>query len=265
MKGIYILSSALAVVAGIGATVIVTQYLSVKSELAAVKQTVVTQPTAAQPTVAQPITQASTPTQLVVAPVKNFENLSPCDQMDAIAKSGKSVAQFVASSGRYSEFAAHTKANCNWNVEQIQQADAILNPPVVTVQKIVRQQTVVVEDPISVQPKPPIKPPTPYPSHPPVSSPWNNCNGVQEPGESYSVRCHEDQAWNDRHPGTPPLPGNRDNRVTDDFGDKGAANGYFKYGNSESTEAEPTQAEPTEAEQPAASSSPADAAATSES
>jgi hypothetical protein len=48
--------------------------------------------------------------------------------------------------------------------------------------------------------------------------------------------------------------------VTDDFGDKGAANGYFKYGNSE-----PTQSEPTQSEQPAASSSPADAAATSES
>jgi hypothetical protein len=225
MKGVYVLSSVLAAGAGIGATVIITQYLSVKSELAAVKQTAVTQVAPASALVsAQPISApALASAQPAVAPVQNFESLPLCDQMDAIAKSGKSVAQFIADSGRYGDFAANVKANCNWNAEQLQMANAILNPPVVTVQKIVRQQTVFVEDPIPPKPKPP----APQPPLPPVTPPWNNCNGIQEAGESYSVRCHQDQAWNDRHPNSPKSPHDRDNRKTDDFGDKGEANGYL--------------------------------------
>lgn len=223
MKGIYVLSSVLAAIAGISVTVIATQYLSAKSDTAA-KPTEIAQTTPAQPAVA--------PAQPV-----QFESLPLCDQMDAIAKSGKSVAQFIVDSGRYSDFAASVKTNCNWNAEQLQMANAILNPPVVTVQKIVRQKTVVVNDPAPQSPAP-----QPVPQ-PPIAQPWNNCNGIREAGESYSVRCHQDQAWNDRHPNWPKSPHNRDNRVEDDFGDKGDANGYFVPG--ETSQSETNQSDST--------------------
>lgn len=223
MKAIYVLTSVFAIIAGVSTATLIARYQPAQPQDTA-QQT-------ASPTV---ITQRS-PVGFVAAPsqvrpaVVSFERLPLCEQMDAIAKGGKSVAQFIADSGRYDEFAAHVKANCNWNAEQLQQANAILNPPVVTVQTIVRRQTVV-EDLAPVRPQPPAPqlpaPQLPAPQPPITTRPWNNCNGIQEAGESYSVRCHKDQAWNDRHPHWPRSPHDRDNRVTDDFGDKGEANGY---------------------------------------
>lgn len=218
MKSNYVIVAVTALTVGIGAFGI-SAYLSMQSELAALQRNAGTPITPATPIASTQPPQPPQPTQPVATnplPVKDFESLSPCEQMDAIAKSGKSVAQFIAGSGRYSEFSAHVNANCNWNDEQLQLADAILNPPVVTIPKIVREETVVVTDPVP-------RPPAPRPTTPP-SAPWNNCNGIHEPGESYSVKCHEAQTWNDRHPDRPHDP--RDNRVTDDFGDKAPANGY---------------------------------------
>lgn len=215
MKSNYVIVAVTALTVGIGALGI-SAYLSMKSELAALQQNSVTSVTPATPIASTQPAPSTQPVASQPVPIKDFESLSPCEQMDAIAKSGKSVAQFIAASGRYSEFSAHVNANCSWNSEQLQLADAILNPPVVTIPKIVREETVVVTDPAP-------RPPSPRPTMPP-STPWNNCNGIHEPGESYSVRCHDAQTWNDRHPHWPQDP--RDNRVTDDFGDKAPANGY---------------------------------------
>ncbi len=232
MKSNYVVAAVSALVAGLGA-IGVSAFLSMKSDLTALQSNSVT-PAPVQPIATTPPTQ---PTQPVAAPapIQNFESLSPCEQMDAIAKSGKSVAQFIAASGRYSEFSAHVTANCNWNAEQLQLADAILNPPVVTIPKIVREETVIVKDPTP-------RPPSPQPTTPP-SGPWNNCNGIQEPGESYSVRCREAQDWNNHHPHWPQDP--RDKREPDDFGDKPSPNGYYiapdTSGDTTTDSAEPKQ------------------------
>lgn len=219
MKSNYVVIAVSALAVGIG-TLGISAFLSMKSELASLQQNSVTPVIPATPIASTQPTQATQVTQPVAtnpAPIKDFESLSPCEQMDAIAKSGKSVAQFIADSGRYSEFEAHVNANCNWNAEQLQLADAILNPPVVTIPRIVREETIVVTDPAP-------QPPSPRPTTPP-SGPWNNCNGIHEPGESYSVKCHEAQTWNDRHPHWPQDP--TDKRVTDDFGEKPPATGYL--------------------------------------
>lgn len=225
MKVAYIVGSLFAVTVGIGATLAVNAYFSLKSDLASAQQSIDQQAADQQATAPNNSTVQPAPTQLVAAsptPAQNFEDLSMCDQLDAVAKSGKSVAQFIASSGRYSEFSAHVTANCNWNAEQLKQANAILNPPVITVKpKIIRP--VVIEEP-SVQPETPKPHPNP---HHPNPWPWNNCNGIREVGESYSVECHESQAWNDRHPNAPKGPNDPDQREEDDFGKKAPANGWY--------------------------------------
>lgn len=212
MKAVYVFGSLFAFTVGIGAALGINAYLSGQSKSASTQESAVAQTT---PTV-QPVQSAQPVVASQPAPVQNFESMSLCDQMDAIAKSGKSVAQFIADSGRYSEFEANVKANCSWNAEQLNQAYAILNPPVITI----RPQ--IIEEPVVVQPQP-VKEPV---VAPPVGIfPWNNCNGIQEPGESYSVACHKAQAHNDLDPKGPQDP--LDNRVTDDFGEKGEVNGYY--------------------------------------
>jgi hypothetical protein len=190
MKSVYLVGSLFAFTVGIGAALGINSYLSAKSELASVKAAQTIAP--AQPiSTAQlnPNTQATqvAATTAQPAPVENFESLSLCDQMDAIAKSGKSVAQFIADSGRYGEFEANVRANCNWNTEQLNQAYAILNPPVITV-----QPKVVVVDSPRTAPQPA---PNPIPG-----KPWNNCNGIAEPGETYSPACDDAQTNNDLNP-----------------------------------------------------------------
>ncbi|MBF2072863.1 MAG: hypothetical protein IGS50_03735 [Synechococcales cyanobacterium C42_A2020_086] len=148
------------------------------------------------------------PSPAPTATVVRFEQLPLCDQLDGIAKAGKSVAQFIADSGRYSEFAVQVQANCNWHAEQLQTANAILHPPVVEVPV----RTVVRRDPVVV---PAPKPPTA----------WNNCNGIQEPGETYSLACHNSQLANDMIPGHQD-PLDLDQRQPDAWGNKPPANGY---------------------------------------
>lgn len=61
-----------------------------------------------------------------------FEALSYCDQLDAIARSGKSVSEFVINSGRFDDYAWAVRQDCNWHQEQINVADSVLNPPVLS-------------------------------------------------------------------------------------------------------------------------------------
>lgn len=219
MKLNYAIASLFALTVGVGVTLAANAYFSMKSELDSIQNA-----TAAPALpVNQPVPAATEAVAVAPPPVKNFDDLPLCEQMDALAKSGKSIAQFIAQSGRYSEFAAHVTANCNWHAEQLKQANAILHPPVVTVPTIIRQR-VVVEAPAET-PAPVITPPSPTPSYPKPWA-WNNCNGIQEPGESYSVACHKAQADNDLYPNQPQNP--LDKRQTDDFGNKAEQNGYYQ-------------------------------------
>jgi hypothetical protein len=192
MKPAYLVGSLLTFTVGVGAALGINAYLSAKSELASVKAAV--QTTTAQPTQPAQTAQATQVAATVQsAPIGDFESLSLCDQMDAIAKSGKSVAQFIADSERYDEFEANVKANCNWNTEQLNQAYAILNPPVITIQPRIVERPIV-ERPIVVNP------PQPVPSKPIPGKSWNNCNGIPEPGETYSPACDDAQTNNDLNP-----------------------------------------------------------------
>lgn len=202
MKSNYVIG-AVAALAGIGATLGISTFLSMKSDLASMQRSAVAQTTLTM----QPVSSGQSTLVAATAPasVPNFDNLPLCDQLDAVAKSGKSVAEFIAKSGRYSQFEANVNANCNWNAEQLKQAYAILHPPVVTIPTIVQQEQIVVSTP-KITP------------HPFPKKPWNNCDGIQDPGESYSDECLKIQKWNDAHPNGPKLFG--DNRVADPSGKK---------------------------------------------
>ncbi|QYO63624.1 hypothetical protein [Leptolyngbya sp. 7M] len=186
MKLGYVIGALAGVAAGVAGTWGMNEYFSIKSDLQAVQQSTVVQATpqtkAAQPTSLQPSVAQSPVAQPTAAAVPNFDDLPLCDQLDAIAKASKSVAQFIADSGRYGQFAAHVSANCSWHSEQLAKANAILNPPVVPTRVVVQSTT--------VQSAAPSRPSAP-------SRPWNNCNGIQEPGESYSAACHGAQLRND--------------------------------------------------------------------
>lgn len=166
------------------------------------------------------VTVAQRPARQSVTPVK-FENLSPCDQLDAIAKGGKSVAEYIVGSG-YENYESQVKANCNWHNEQLAIAWSILNPPVVEVPVT----TVYREEVIHSQPS--------QPASQPVHSSRNNCNGIREPGESYSASCQEAQQFNDSTWGARDARDNRtwnrggfDNRGgTAGRNTGGSANGY---------------------------------------
>lgn len=61
------------------------------------------------------------------SPAPSFESLAPCDQLDAVARSGKSVAEFVkADWSKYAE----VSSDCSWHQPQIDLAHAQLFPPV---------------------------------------------------------------------------------------------------------------------------------------
>jgi hypothetical protein len=204
MKLGYVIGALAGVIAGAVGAWGVNEYLSIKSELKAVQQSAVAQTTSLD----QPQTARPAQTTRLSTVALDFEDLPLCDQLDAIAKSGKSVAQFVANSGRYGEFAAQVTATCNWHSEQLATANSILNPPVV--QSAVSQ-------PASVEPVA-----SSHQSAP--RRPWNNCNGIREAGESYSAACHEAQIKNDTtwdvHD---PIDQRRRNRIT---GELPSPNGY---------------------------------------
>lgn len=196
--------AALGLVAGVGMTIGVMkgteQWNSVQREIKDLKAQVQQSPSAA---IAQQLQPASASTVQVAQPVEftpaRFEDLPLCDQLDGIAKAGKSVAQFIADSGLYGEFAANVTANCNWHQEQVKIADSILNPPIVTIPTVTvssRQNVVLQDEPIVTNPAP--------------SSSWNNCNGIQEPGESYSSSCASAQEKNDNTWGWRDPEDNRD-------------------------------------------------------
>jgi hypothetical protein len=119
-----------------------------------------------------------------------FDSLTPCDQLDSLTRAGKSISEFLVSAHRVNDLSKYKSAiasTCPWNNEQLQVADRVINPPVVVVKpRVVRQSsggssgggTVVVREPAAPR--------------------WNNCNGIQEPGESYSARCEAAQRENDQ-------------------------------------------------------------------
>lgn len=167
-------------------------YLSLKAQLETAQKELQSSP---QIVAQAPVGTASTapatpkPSPTPVVEVK-FEDLPLCDQLDAIARDKKSVAQFIVDSGRYEEFAAQINTKCTWNAAQLQQADAILHPPPVQIAEpelSSRWQSADVDQHSTRRSS--------------VSQPrrdWNNCNGVQEPGESYSAECHNVQRQSDR-------------------------------------------------------------------
>lgn len=83
-------------------------------------------------------------------PIVSFDQLGPCDQLDAVARSGKSVSQFLVAAhkvGDLNKYKAAIGSTCPWNAEQLQVADRVINPPVVVVKPrvIQRVETVRVE------------------------------------------------------------------------------------------------------------------------
>ena len=187
MKPNYIFSAVAIATVGLAGVWGANEYLSLKSQLEEVQSTA---QTAAQAAPSPPVAPVPSPApQSSPSPPADFDKLPLCDQLDGLAKSGKSVSQFIANSGRYSEFAAQVTANCDWNAEQLKLADGILHPPakkaVAQEPSLRRQSTEANESPVLSS-----KVPTPR------RSPWNNCNGRQEVGESYSADCDARQRGN---------------------------------------------------------------------
>ncbi|WAL59072.1 hypothetical protein [Thermocoleostomius sinensis] len=58
-----------------------------------------------------------------------FEALSFCDQLDAIARDGKSVAKFVINSGMLPEYDWAAKSQCQWHKEQVEVASYVAKHP----------------------------------------------------------------------------------------------------------------------------------------
>jgi hypothetical protein len=132
MKSRYIFGAVALVTIGLAGMWGVNEYLSLKSQLEEIQsnaqinaQASPSQPVAPAPSSTPqmaPQSNSSPPVQI------NFDDLPLCGQLDAIANERKSVSQFIVNSGRYDEFAAQVTANCNWNAEQLKQADSILHP-----------------------------------------------------------------------------------------------------------------------------------------
>jgi len=76
-----------------------------------------------KPTVQSVATAAliSQPERIETAKPVSFEALSYCEQMDAIAKSGKSLSAFIAASGDRSGYLWAVKSKCNWHSSQAAQ------------------------------------------------------------------------------------------------------------------------------------------------
>ena len=177
MKPSYIFSTVAIATVGLAGVWGANEYLSLKSQLEEVQ-------TAAQAEPSPPIVPAPSPAPSSPSPPAqiDFDKLPLCDQLDSLAKSGKSVSQFIAKSGRYDEFAAQVTANCNWNAEQLKLADRILHLPVkktVAQEQSPRRQPAEANESLMLSSRVPT----------PRRTPWNNCNGRHEVGESYSAEC----------------------------------------------------------------------------
>lgn len=79
-------------------------------------------------------------------------------------------------------------STCPWNAEQLQVADRVINPPIVVQHStVVRQIESLSGNSAAARVELPLTP----------VQQWNNCNGIQEAGESYSARCETAQEMND--------------------------------------------------------------------
>ena len=66
----------------------------------------------------------------------SFDNLSPCEQLDSIARSGSPVSSYLVKAsevGSYSQYRMAIYGSCSWHIEQLKKADNILNPPAISV------------------------------------------------------------------------------------------------------------------------------------
>ncbi|MFM7425124.1 MAG: hypothetical protein ACKO7W_09065 [Elainella sp.] len=168
-----------------------TKYVSPPQQAAA-------QPLAQPPATTLVSAPASAPAAAVqpTAAAPAFEILPPCDQLDAVAKSGKSVADFVKA-----DWAKYGGAGsiCAWHQPQIDVAYRLLNPPA-PVRATARRSsssgggnssggssggTVVIQQ---------------------APQGFNNCNGRRDPGESYSAACESWQRQQPRPRPEPPAP-----------------------------------------------------------
>lgn len=104
-------------------------------------------PAATGITPATPVAMTTTPAAVATtvpapSPIVSFDQMGPCDQLDAVARSGKSVSQFLVESHRVGDLGKYKAAigsTCPWNAEQLQVADRVINPPVVVVKpRVVR-------------------------------------------------------------------------------------------------------------------------------
>lgn len=59
-----------------------------------------------------------------------FAALSYCDQMDALGRAGKSIADFIVSTADPNGYIWAGRSQCSWHSDQTDVADAILNPPI---------------------------------------------------------------------------------------------------------------------------------------
>lgn len=156
---------------------------------------------AAQPVASEPVAASNTTIAVVankpIVPV-SFDQLSPCEQLDSITRSGKSVSEFLVASAKVGDLAKYRVAigsTCTWNGEQLEVADRILNPPVIVTAPIIEVSGSSGSGSSSGGRV------TPAPG-------WNNCNGIRERGESYSADCHVKQLedYIDSHPKHPYPP-----------------------------------------------------------
>lgn len=155
-------------------------------------------------TTAQPVRlplPVSSPSPVTTAP--DFAAMPPCDQLDAVAKSGKSVAEFVRAD--WSRFGGVVSV-CSWHQPQIETAKRVLFPPAESVRRSAAEppavktkartvtassgsRTIVAE-------RDDLNGAVPMPRTPRQES-FNNCDGIQQSGESYSAGCHRAQVLND--------------------------------------------------------------------
>jgi hypothetical protein len=175
MKTTYIMGAAAVVLTGAMAAWGINQYLSLKTQLAAVQEDVQAQKTI-QPTSVTAFRTAATPSPSPTPNTQpNFDTLPLCDQLDSLDKAGKSLPEFIVNSRQFQEFADQVNTKCPWHREQLERADRILNPPV------------------AAEPSSPNSD-APRQRH----TPWNNCDGFADPGESPSLDCGLKQEQTDQ-------------------------------------------------------------------
>lgn len=105
-------------------------------ELAAVKPELVEPIGSSSPTIEAAasgtlISTANSTNTATAATEVAFEELSYCEQMDALDRAGKSVSQFVLSSGQFSQYDEAQQSNCPWHQSQLDLAYRVLYPPAI--------------------------------------------------------------------------------------------------------------------------------------